>query len=154
MAHITGLVEGYTVFGYGQDLSYPYNQMYSHETPDTVNVGAVRYIADRMWYASSVDQYHDEKFFRLVKTRGQDKVWWRPVPEKKNEGMTEQDLNHISGLLEWLDKLTADLNERVRKIEDWMETPAPWITAEQLADTMDYHLNHYRHKEQKERTDG
>lgn len=152
--HVEGIYKGYVVFTHDQEGLVNPRSIYSYEKPGAVKAGDIRIIEGCIWYVSTIDEVTEERRMPLGMFLGpkhvRDQVWWRRVPEKS------------TGAIE-------DIRYRLGEIENWLNSPAPWctvddvkaliadalatnpnITAVDLEDTMIRHLDNYKHKERKD----
>lgn len=166
MAEITGLIPGYTIHGHGFDEIHNPFSIFSIETAGSVKEGEIRYINRCLWYASSIDTVEKERPWPISWIFGHkrlgDKVWWRKVPEKGWKVIEElrDTVNDIVKQRQqpapWLTreevweivKLMADQTEDsvLSKVGANKQT----ITAVELEDAIRYHLENYKHKENKD----
>lgn len=151
--HVEGIYEGYTVFTHDREELVNPRSIYSYEKPGAVKAGDIRIIEGCIWYVSTIEKITQDRALPLEMLFGpkhvRDQVWWRRVPEKST-------------------KAIEDIQYRLMLIENWINSPAPWctvddvkaliddalatdpfITAVELEDTMLNHLKIYKHKEQK-----
>jgi len=153
--HVEGIYKGYVVFTNDREGLVNPRSIYSYEKPGAVKTGDIRVIEGCIWYVSTIDEITEERRMPLEMFLGpkhvRDQVWWRRVPEKST-------------------KAIEDIQHRLGEIENWLNSPAPWctvddvkaliadaitanpsITAAELDETIRHHLDTYKHKE---RTNG